>query len=75
MTARPSTAEYQRHRTDTLTGLAHAKVLKTARDLMEANRAKGKRYSQKIKDALRANIAARDGIAGTDGVQHRRRAA
>lgn len=50
----PSTAEYQRHRTATLRGLSHERVLKTARELLKANQKKGHKYPRKIKQALRA---------------------
>lgn len=52
---RPSTAEYQRHRKDTLTGIAHRKVLDTALDLARENqRRKKKRYPKAVMAALRA---------------------
>lgn len=52
MSSAPSTAAYQRHRTATLRGLSHARVLKTARELMRSNQRAGKRYAKRLKQAL-----------------------
>lgn len=57
----PSTAEYQRHRTNTLRGIERKRILEQARELMRFNQANKHHYTREQINALR------NGIGGTDG--------
>lgn len=50
---KPSTAEYQRYRKDTLRGAERERVLKTARKLMAELRAKGHYFPRSIDKTLK----------------------
>lgn len=51
---KPSTAEYQKHRKDTLRGVERAHQKAVALQLLKENRKAGKHYPKRIERALRA---------------------
>jgi len=50
---KPSTAEYQKHRKDTLRGIEKTKVFEVARQLARENQKRGRHYTRAVLRALR----------------------